>query len=93
MNIVRNRPRLFLLTATLFILAISVAAEDTTPRQTSRRQLRPIQTQAKAAPSEEAQAEALRKAIQNPFASLISVPPQIKPGTWASLDGKFWWTG
>ena len=74
MNIVRTHSRLFVSIAALFILAISVVAEDpTTDKPTAATA---DQTQAKSAPSEESQAEALQKAVQNPVASLISVPLQ-----------------
>ena len=76
MNIVRNRSRLFLSTGTLFILAISVVAEDTTPAADQPAPTPADQTQAKAPSGEETQANGLQKAVQNPVASLISVPLQ-----------------
>ena len=76
MKVVRNRSRLLLLIAALFIVAVSVSAEDVLPTTDTATAATADQPQQTANLSEESQAEALQKAVQNPFASLIRVPLQ-----------------
>ena len=76
MKVVRNRSRLLLLIAALFIVAVSVSAEDVLPTTGKATAATADQPQQTANLSEESQAEALQKAVQNRVASLISVPLQ-----------------